>query len=478
MKYFFLFSVVILIIIFFEMLVLKKKKLLKIRRSKRDGWPPRSGAPEGLPPSGHPVIDICLNFEEIRPYMVQLIQKATKEILLSTFNSSLFTPFYDNQTLNDFLYTAHSNGVDIKIILNQHQATYGGDTFESLRNLPYTIYRSRRDDCTLLEHTFCHHHQKFLCVDASYILIGGTETSKDATNKDFNTCDNRHIHCWSDMAVVTSCSPELYQFILKTSLSARYVNSDCNDDPYFGNGDNECSMYINLTRAAQKYIYIENQVFISNDYTENRLLEEICVKIVASIENHTPFKVFIVTNDYHTTTDECRKVRKYIDLHTKSIRKNAGRICKRINKNITGDQIGQRLFIGTLQYKMWPVKLHTQMFVQDGKRMIKGSSNITDRSLSSSPCDKELTVLFHDPTKISDFMQKLWNHRFNTHGVKYRYPTAFDFAKREIGQYKNVTSSALDQILFSVMSNINLFLEADGPCRKGVFEQTTKILKS
>ena len=463
MRCLFLTAAVILVVVLVVGLETKKRKLLKIRRRKKDL--------RLMLPSGHPVIDICLNFEEIRPCMVQLIQKATKEILLSSFNSSLFSPFYDNQTLNDFLHVAHLNGLAVKLILNHYQSTYGGDTFESLRNLPYSIYKSRRDDCTLLKHTYCHHHQKFLCVDAAVILIGGTETSKDATNKEFNTCDNPYVSCWSDVAVVTSCSPELYKFILKTCLSHRYANTDCNSEPYFGDGDNVHSMYVNLIRAAQKYIYIENQIFISNDDTENRLLEEICVRIVDAIEKNTPFKVFIITNDYYTTTDECAQVRKYTDVHTKNIRNNTRRMCKKLNKN-TLDRIDQHLFIGTLQYKNWPVKLHTQILVQDGTRMIKGSSNITDRSLSSSPCDKELTLLFHDQDKISTFMTKLWNHRLKTTGVKYGYVTVFDFAKREIGQYKNVTSSALDHVLFSLMRNINIFLPANGPCHEGFFEQT------
>lgn len=447
-------------------LEIKKRKILEIRKKTKNLRP--------MPLlSGLPVLKICFNFEEIRPCMVNLIQKATKEILLSTFNTSLFTPFCGKRTLNDFLYVAHLKGVSVALILNQHQSQYGGDTFESLRLLPYTIYKSRRDGCTLLKQTYCHHHQKFLCVDAAYILIGGTETSKDATNKDFNTCDTPGIHCWTDTAVVTYCTHALYNFILKTSLSPRCSNSDCNADEYFGNGDTECQMFMNLVRAAENYIYIENQVFVSHAYTVNRLLEEICIKIVASIERNSSFKVFIVTNDYRSTIDECKTVRKYIDVHTKNLRRNARRMCTRTStKPVTEDQIDQRLFIGTLQHNKWPVKVHTQILVQDGTRMIKGSSNITDRSLSSTPCDKELTAVFHDPRQISKFMNKLWNHRFNTTGVQYPYLTSFDLAKKETGQYRIVSSTTLDHVLFTIVTNLVLFLKAEGPCGEGFFEQT------
>lgn len=445
----------------------KKKKILKVRR--------RTRGLEMLPPSGLPVLRVCFNFEEIRPCIVQLIQRASKEIRLSTFNTSLFTPFVGEHTLNDYLYAAHLKGVSIHLALNARQGAYGGDSVPSLCDLPYAVYASQRDDCTFLNQSYCHHHQKFLCVDASFLLIGGTESSKDATNKPFNTCDTPDIHCWTDSAVVTYCTPELYAFILKTSFASEY-SSDCAlRARYFGNGDSEHNLYVNLIRAADAYVYVENQVFISHVYTANRLLEEICAKIVTSVETGTAFKVFLVTNDYRSTIDECHAVRKYIDVQTKNVRRNAFRMCQKASsKPLTEEDLDEHLFVGTLEHRRWPVKVHSQLFVQDGIRMIKGSSNITDRSLSSTPCDKELTVLFHGAPEISTFMTKLWNHRLETEGEPYDAPRVFALAQKEKGQYRSVRQSSLDYVVFLLVSNLILFLQLDGPCAPGVFRQSLK----
>ena len=58
------------------------------------------------------------------------------------------------------------------------------------------------------------------------------------------------------------------------------------------------------------------------------------------------------------------------------------------------EKINDRFILCTI-YKdnKYVSKIHSQLFIQDGIRLIRSSSNITDRSLGLYPCDKEYGLL-------------------------------------------------------------------------------------
>ena len=56
----------------------------------------------------------------------------------------------------------------------------------------------------------------------------------------------------------------------------------------------------------------------------------------------------------------------------------------------------------------FPVKIHSNIVIQDGIRCVRSSSNLTDRSLGSLPCDTELGVIVTDMAAIQKLQQTLW----------------------------------------------------------------------
>jgi phosphatidylserine/phosphatidylglycerophosphate/cardiolipin synthase-like enzyme len=56
----------------------------------------------------------------------------------------------------------------------------------------------------------------------------------------------------------------------------------------------------------------------------------------------------------------------------------------------------------------FPIKIHSNIVIQDGIRCVRSSSNLTDRSLGSLPCDTELGIVVTDVASIQKLQQTLW----------------------------------------------------------------------
>ena len=61
-----------------------------------------------------------------------------------------------------------------------------------------------------------------------------------------------------------------------------------------------------------------------------------------------------------------------------------------------------------MEHNGFPVKIHSNIVIQDGVRCVRSSSNLTDRSLGSLPCDTELGVVVTDASAIQRLQQTLW----------------------------------------------------------------------
>jgi phosphatidylserine/phosphatidylglycerophosphate/cardiolipin synthase-like enzyme len=417
-------------------------------------------------PNEYPIFGFYLNNEESRPEIVRLISLAKHELIFCSYCTDYFCDFYQGHSLHFYLKRAHHRGVHIILCVNPWQYRYLGKDLSDLKRYRhmYTIIESKKQ-CRIQGIEYCHHHIKAICIDRSLLFIGGGVDTSSESWKEFDTCNRDDIDCWTDSSVLTRCSDEVMRYILSSSVDGDYKNTD----NFEISGLAEHNNFIYLIRSARHYIYLENQFFDSSDITENRILVELSKAITRSIQQNTEFYVMILTNNFYTNTDEAYMARIYVHYTTIRIQSDVLRICRDTDPTITREQVDRKLFVGILKRDPYYIQLHTQVMIQDGMRMIKTSSNITDRSLSHSPCDKELGLIFNDPEKIYMIQQKLWNHRLETNNRHYTIRDVFLAANNESGHYRHVIKTRYDHLGIRLINSAYYFMESTGPCHKGYF---------
>ena len=446
-------------------IIVESRKRVVLRRHLYY-WQQQENMYEVYTPKEYPILGFYLNNEESRPEIVRLIALAKRELVFCSFCTDFFCDFYQGRSLHYYLEQAHRRRVHIILCINPWQSRYLGKDLSDLKQYQgmYTIIESKRSG-SLQGIEYCHHHIKAICVDQSLLFRGGgVDTSADSW-KEFQTCNQDGVDCWTDSSVLTRCSKEVMQYIISSSMEGDYKNTN----NYHISGLAEHNNFLYLIRSARHYIYLENQFFDSSDITENRILVELSKAITRSIQQNTEFYVMILTNNFYTNKDEPYLARIYLHYTMIRIQRDVLKICRYTDPTITREQVNHKLFVGVLKREPYYIQLHTQVMIQDGIRMIKTSSNITDRSLSHSPCDKELGLIFRDPQKIGPIQQKIWNHRLGTTSIHYSIEEVFRAAKHGRGQYRGILPKAYDSLRIQFINAIYCFMEGTGPCDSGYF---------
>ena len=76
----------------------------------------------------------------------------------------------------------------------------------------------------------------------------------------------------------------------------------------------------------------------------------------------------------------------------------------------------ERVFLGELVTPNGKaVKIHSNFIIADGTRLLRASSNLSDRSMSVFPCDSELGVAVHDPDVVGQLQRTLWSRYLSPH---------------------------------------------------------------
>lgn len=425
------------------------------------------------PPVHHEIIGIYLNNEENRNKIVELIESARHEVLFSSFCTDFVAPFYNGKSLDSYLLKARERGVRIILSLNHNQDEYtliknGLHSFIEKRKGLYDIITSVKS-CKIFGFNYCNHHAKSLCIDKSLLFLGGGLDISNTLGGDFTSCNVDDVVCWTDISIITKCNKDIYKVLTGSNLHQYYKNIS-----YINiSGISEHNNFIYSIRNAQHYIYLENQFIDSGLWTENSIVRELANVLLTSIETGSNFRIIIITNTYHTADkSENSGLRWYINSCTQRIYRDIYHTITKLYPKATHKDIDDRLFIGYLKRSNYSIVIHTQFMVVDGIRMIKSSSNITDRSLSHSPCDKELGLMFYDPPKIGAFMQKIWNHRLETSNQQYTIQDVFRIAQRDGGQYRKTQKGILDGLHAALINTIYHFSYFTGPCKKGPFQNT------
>ena len=122
---------------------------------------------------------------------------------------------------------------------------------------------------------------------------------------------------------------------------------------------------------------------------------------------------------------------------------------------ITLPQFYEHIVFLHMEKDGFPVKVHSNIVIQDGLRCVRSSSNLTDRSLGSLPCDTELGLVITDAAEIQRLQQTLWSRYCQLDGVALspqQTLTHVEFFKRawsSQGLLRNVMNHALPN-LFTV----------------------------
>ena len=159
----------------------------------------------------------------------------------------------------------------------------------------------------------------------------------------------------------------------------------------------ECSIYngyIHAIQSARKYIYIENQFFVSslsNEIVKNQIAQCIVDKIIEAIENKRAFKVIILIPQHPEGPhyEESAASAMIIQQQYRSISRGGNSILEQLKSRYpdinTEDYIGfftVRNF-GKLddKYIHEQIYVHSKTLIVDDRIAIIGSANINDRSM-------------------------------------------------------------------------------------------------
>jgi phosphatidylserine/phosphatidylglycerophosphate/cardiolipin synthase-like enzyme len=71
----------------------------------------------------------------------------------------------------------------------------------------------------------------------------------------------------------------------------------------------------------------------------------------------------------------------------------------------------EHVVVASLEHEGVHVKVHSNLLIVDGQRMLRSSSNFTDRSWSSKPSDNELGVVLSGEV-VAATQQRLWRQYF------------------------------------------------------------------
>lgn len=160
-----------------------------------------------------------------------------------------------------------------------------------------------------------------------------------------------------------------------------------------------------LIRTSTTYVHLEQQLFISNNKTTNNVAQALVDRVVrAVIEGDSRFKCFVITNVRNPDDTPL------LDFFLLMLFMWSWRWMESYAQQlgISLPQFYEHIVFLHVEHNGFPVKIHSNIVIQDGIRCLRSSSNLTDRSLGTLPCDTELGLIVTDVHAIQRLQQTLW----------------------------------------------------------------------
>lgn len=378
--------------------------------------------------------------------LVALMRNAQSDVYYSSFLLNLYTPlcgFSADVTMHKLFWELHERGVTLYLLYNAETAYDNLHVSALAKQLPPSacvrvvkgsgeVPQIAQQLRLVKNKTFSNHHQKYVCVDGLQMMIG-------ATDIDASRCTpwlglNADAYSWHEVSVVVPCTDRMYAFV-----RANFESIQVNPPRPLLRGMQEYFLLTSLIAQARSCIHMEAQVCISAEGTCNELLDHVVRRLERAYKNQADdrFHFMLLTNTHQVDEDRIISWITGNQLHWS--RRFMQRRARQLG--ISADFFRSRIFIGELKHQGRHVKVHSNLLIQDGKRMVRSSSNFTDRSLSAFPCDNELGVAIQGDV-VAVFQQKIWRRYFGVPDNKIELFTpesAFAAMCAERGLVKRVT---------------------------------------
>jgi phosphatidylserine/phosphatidylglycerophosphate/cardiolipin synthase-like enzyme len=405
--------------------------------------------------------EILLDMNECAGYMVELLRTATRTIYYSSFVCQLDVPLPGqppDSTMKKLLSDAIERGVEVYMFFNPSEQ-YGNsmDDFKSLPGVHVAMVNSNgyipQPFDAIFGERYTNHHQKFLLVDESIIMIGGVGVHPCRAGWMTLNTEKPHPYYWHEIGIVSPA----------TSDMATYVTNMWNGiytlHPPFPllAAEEEHKFTLKMIREAVTCIHMEAQLCISTPTTHNQVLDTVVERVSTAFR--TPGDTFcfmLLVNTHQPDEHPVVSGATTATLHwSRRMMMEGAR-----EHGVPEPFMRERVFIGTLEKEGTHIKVHSNLIIQDGHTMLRSSSNLTDRSLSPTPCDNELGIVVTGP-KVAHAQQKLWARYFEMpEGGPWWPRTAFRLMQDERGVVKSVRYHKTHDTTFVPNGIVNFFMRA------------------
>ena len=352
--------------------------------------------------------DVLIDMDECAARMVSMLQNAVHSVYYSAFVCQLDLSLPGQPpgtTINTLTSQAADRGVRVHLLFN-NSTQYGNKSLDELGADPRVQVRGVVGDGDIpfpfnkvFGETYSNHHQKFLMIDDSYMMVGGVGV--DPSRRGWLVPNGESPpYYWHEVGVFTPCSPAMSAWV-KTQWGGVFQPPP---SPLVSSVGEHVTT-LRLIDDAKTCIHMEAQLCISTGSTENQVLSRVVRRLArAYYATNDPFRFMLLVNthqpDEHMVVSTITTVT--LDWSVRMMFDSAEKM------GVPASFLSERVFVGTLEHNNTHIKVHSNLIIQDGHTMIRSSSNLTDRSLSSHPCDNELGIVIRDDQVVSLTQQRLW----------------------------------------------------------------------
>lgn len=377
--------------------------------------------------------------------LVSMLRKAKAEVYYSSFVAHLdiVLPGCD-VSLAQLFQELGERGVALYMLFNP-EAAYGNMSADELaRRLPHAHIKAVCGSGTLpaaaalvVKNTrYSNHHQKYVCVDGHTFMLGGTDVSVERSPW---LVPNAQGYVWHEVAVVVRCTPAMHRF---AALNFEQIV----DNPPFplSKGYQEYMVLLRLIDTARVCVHMEAQACISTAGSENQVLRAVVQRVKRAVEEGKPFYFMLLTNAEQR--DEARVVSWVSQKQLHASLRHMVRVA--VTEGLTPEQLWRHVVIATLEHEGVHIKVHSNLVIQDGRRMLRSSSNFTDRSWSCKPSDNELGVVVSGEP-VASAQQRLWRQYFQVSGegvALFTPEQAFGCVQHSVGVVKRLSDWSLSTL--------------------------------
>lgn len=359
--------------------------------------------------------------------LVAMLRKAEAEVYYSSFVTHLDIPLPGcDVSLGQLFQELGERGVALCVLFNP-EAAYGNASADELAHrLPHARIKAVHGSGTLpaaaalvVNNTrYSNHHQKYVCADGHTFMLGGADVSVERSAW---LVPNAAGYVWHEVAVVLRCTPAMHQFAV---LNFEQVV----DNPPFPltKGYQEYMVLLRLIDTAHVCVHMEAQACICTESSENQVFQAVVQRVRRAVSENTPFYFMLLTNAEQR--DEARVVSWVSQKQLHASLRHLARLAAA--EGLTPEVLSRHVVVGTLEHAGMHIKVHSNLVIQDGRRMLRSSSNFTDRSWSSKPSDNELGVVLSGQP-VAAAQQRLWRQYFHVKDERKVFTPAEAFARMQ-----------------------------------------------